>query len=169
MVIAVFGTGDELETYCDYAHQAGAAIARAGHDLLTGGRSGAMWAALQGFREAGGGGQCLAVLPRGVDPLGDYEVVLRTNLPAPKEFVFDRFSRNYINVRLCDAALAVSPTAGTVTEVAWMLRLGKPCCFYGSAQDLAELSACLSKFPMDGPLVHLVPGQDFQAFLGSLV
>ncbi|MBX3172733.1 MAG: hypothetical protein KF760_35375 [Candidatus Eremiobacteraeota bacterium] len=168
MVIAVFGTGSDLEPYCGYAAAAGAAIARAGHDLLTGGRSGAMRAALSGYHSAGGSGQTLAVLPAGVEPLGDYQVVLRTNLPAPKRFEFDRFSRNYINARICDAAVAVSPTGGTVTEIAWMLRLGKPCCFYGSLADLDLARRSLREFPVEGPLPQLSPGEDFQAFLGSL-
>ena len=46
MVIAVFGTGDELEPYISYAFQAG----RAGHDLLTGGHSDSMNAALRGYQ-----------------------------------------------------------------------------------------------------------------------
>ena len=87
-------------------------------------------------------------------------------MPAPKKFEFDRFSRNYINTRLCDAALPVSPTGGTITEIAWMLRLGKPCCFYGSTAEFAEIERSLQKFPVQGPLQHLLPGQDFQAFLG---
>ncbi len=72
-------------------------------------------------------------------------------MPAPKKFEFDRFSRNYINTRLCDAALPVSPTGGTITEIAWMLRLGKPCCFYGSTVDFAEVERSLQKFPVQGP------------------
>lgn len=167
MVIAVFGTGDELEPYCGYAREAGAAIARAGLDLLTGGRGGAMRAALDGFRRSSGSGQCLAVLPQGAAAHGDYDVVLQSNLPAPKTFEFDRMSRNYINARLCDAAIAVSPTGGTVTEIAWMLRLGKPVAFYGNQIDRAEVKRCLALFPVEGPLLEGELDQIFQAFLGE--
>jgi uncharacterized protein (TIGR00725 family) len=168
MVIAVFGTGDERYPYIEYARAAGAAVARAGHDLLTGGRSGAMRAALEGFGQAGGRGQTLAVMPQGLEPVGDYAVVLRTNLPAPKVFEFDRASRNYINVRLCDAAVAVSPTAGTVTEIAWMLKLGKSCAFYGSQPDLEQVRTALAQFPIDGPLTSVQDQEGLSEFFGRL-
>ena len=81
---------------------------------------------------------------------------------------FDRASRNYINVRLCDAAVAVSPTGGTVTEVAWMLKLGKPCAFYGSESDLGRVRMALGRFPVDGPLTRVQDGEDLSEFFGRL-
>ena len=142
MIVALFGSGDNSHTSdCQLARRAGQVIAQTGHDLLTGGGGGAMQEALAGFATVSAlRGKTFAVLPdKYPAPLGRYDIVIATGLPAPKTIDWDQRSRNFVNAKLCDAAIAVSITAGTTVEVAWMLKLGKPCFFLGSKSDFAEL------------------------------
>lgn len=132
MVIAVFGSGVDPSPY---ARAAGKAIAVSGNDLLTGGGGGAMSSALEGFQEVGDRrGISYAILPRAQYQPSDYDHVIRTAFDAPKDLGQSPFSRNVVNVAFCHGCVFVSDTLGTLTEVVWMQRLGKPSVFFGPAQ-----------------------------------
>lgn len=98
-------------------YDVGQAVARRGGILICGGLGGMMEAAARGAREAGG--QTLGILPgadaREANPFID--VALPTGLGA---------FRNMILVQSCDAVIAVRGQYGTLTEIAFALRLGVP-------------------------------------------
>lgn len=95
-------------------------------------------------------GKSYAIRPQSLNPQEErarlekvYDEVILTQLPAPKEFDWNPFSRNLVNVAFCHGAIFVSPSPGTLVEVSWMLKLGKPCAFLGSEQDWQTAKAIL--------------------------
>lgn len=93
-----------------------------------------MQAALNGFLEVTDRtGRSLAVLPENQYNPEGYDQTVRTAFAAPKDFGASPFSRNLVNVAFCHGALFVSDSPGTLTEVIWMHRIGKPSAFFGPA------------------------------------
>jgi uncharacterized protein (TIGR00725 family) len=105
------------------AFELGAAIADAGHVLLTGGRNeGVMAAATRGARENGG-------LTIGIHP-----GCLQESEPADADIVVFTglgFARNSINVLSSDAIIALPGAAGTLSEVAYAQTYRKPTALLG--------------------------------------
>jgi predicted Rossmann-fold nucleotide-binding protein len=133
LVIAVFGSGSKLDR-CAWA--AGKAVASLGHDLLTGGGGGCMQSALDGFLEISSRkGKSHAILPESKYQPSGYDQVIRTRFDAPKDLGASPFSRNLVNVAFCHGCVFVSDTPGTLTEVIWMHRVGKPSAFLGSQTE----------------------------------
>lgn len=122
-VISVVGGAVADRAVCDLAARVGAAVCRGNCHLACGGRAGVMEAACRGFREArdagGGTGVTVGVLPGG-DPAeaSPYvDVVLPTGLGL---------ARNAVVVAVADGVVAVGGAAGTLSEIAFALQLGKP-------------------------------------------
>jgi hypothetical protein len=117
MIVAVIGGSDASSEALDKAEAAGREIARHGATLVCGGLGGVMEAACRGCRDAGG--TTIGILP-GTDaseanPYVDVPVV--TGMGQ---------ARNLVIVRTADAVIAIGGGFGTLSEMAFALRLGKP-------------------------------------------
>jgi len=95
----------------------GAAVARAGAVLFSGGRGGVMEAASRGASEAGG--LVVGILPgfSGKDANRWVAVSVVTGMDQ---------ARNVILVRSCHAVIAVGGMYGTLSEIAIALKIGRP-------------------------------------------
>jgi len=118
-VIAVVGPGEPGAdpVVLAAAEHVGALLARAGHEVVTGGLGGVMAAASRGAKSAGG--RVVALLP-GDDAAAANEfadVVVATGLGQ---------GRNVLVVRSAEAVIAVGGSWGTLSEVAIARRLGRP-------------------------------------------
>ena len=115
--IAVIGAGDAGEEIRAIAFKVGHAIARNGVVLVCGGRGGVMEAAAQGARSAGG--HTVGILP-------SYN---RASANAHIEFAIATGmgeARNTIVVASADAVIALPGEAGTLSEIALALKIGRP-------------------------------------------
>ena len=117
-MIAVVGPGSDADAdTLAAAEQVGRLVAEAGHQVVTGGLGGVMAAAARGARAAGG--TAVALLP-GDDPASanaDSDVVVATGLGQ---------GRNLLVVRSAAAVIAIGGSWGTLSEVAFARRLGRP-------------------------------------------
>ncbi len=116
-LIAVLGPHDLTPEEYTLGADTGRAIARTGAILLCGGLDGMMEAAARGCREEGG--RTIGLLP-GDDPREANEwidIALPTGLGP---------MRNLLIARACHAAIAIRGGYGTLSEIAFCLRLGKP-------------------------------------------
>jgi uncharacterized protein (TIGR00725 family) len=113
------------------AYEVGANVARSGAILVTGGRTGVMEAAARGATEAGG--LTIAILG-GADrnSANRYsKIVLPTDMGE---------ARNVLIVRSADVLIAVGGEFGTLSEIAFALKIGKPVVSLGS-WDLEKAGA----------------------------
>ena len=117
MIISVIGAGTCTKEVSSVAEEVGKRIAENGATLVTGGLGGVMEAASKGAKEAGG--LTVGILPgsdRGeLNPYVDIPVV--TGLSH---------ARNIIVVRTGDAVIAIAGEYGTLSEMAFALKSGKP-------------------------------------------
>lgn len=101
----------------EIAREAGGEIAKNGFSVVCGGLGGVMEAACRGAREAGG--TTIGILPttnkRDANPYVD--VVLPTGLGH---------ARNVLVVLASDAVVAIDGEAGTLSEIAIALKVGRP-------------------------------------------
>ena len=115
--VAVVGPGTASGEQAAAAEAVGAGLARAGAVLVCGGRGGAMEAACRGAREAEG--TTVGILPgidrREANPYVD--VAIPTGLGE---------LRNGLVVRAADAVIAVAGEYGTLSEIGFALKTGKP-------------------------------------------
>jgi len=115
--IGVIGAGDCSVDVFKLAEEVGERIAEAGAVLVCGGLSGVMEAAAKGAKKQGG--ITIGILP-GIDkdhanPYIDFPIV--TGLGE---------GRNLLVVRNSDAVIAFPGEFGTLSEIAFSLKLGKP-------------------------------------------
>ena len=115
-IIGIFGAGRVTEADNDWmaAFSMGRLLAQRGFVVLTGGLGGAMEAASRGAREAGG--VTLGILPgtRNTTPANKYvDIAVYTGMGE---------ARNVINVKSCDAAIAIGGEYGTLSEIALALK-----------------------------------------------
>ena len=115
--VGVIGAGDCSEEICQLARKVGEKIAQAGAVLVCGGLGGVMEAAAKGAKSQSG--ITVGILP-GVDkaqanPYIDFPVV--TGMGE---------GRNLLVVRNSDALIAFPGKFGTLSEIAFALKLGKP-------------------------------------------
>lgn len=115
--IAVVGGGDCSEDVYKLAEQIGERIAKAGAVLVCGGLGGVMEAASKGAKKEGG--TTIGILP-GVDksqanPYIDFSIV--TGLGE---------GRNLLVIRNSDVVIALPGEYGTLSEIAFCLKIGKP-------------------------------------------
>lgn len=115
--VAVVGASQATEEQCALAEEVGAGLAEAGAIVVTGGGGGVMEAACRGARSRRG--LTLGLLP-GEDreaANGWVSVAVATGLGE---------LRNGLIVRSADALVAIGGGAGTLSELAFALKLGRP-------------------------------------------
>ena len=115
--IGVIGAGDCSDNMYKLAEEVGERIAKAGAVLVCGGLRGVMEAASKGAKKQGG--ITIGILP-GIDkdhanPYIDFPIV--TGLGE---------GRNLLVIRNSDAVIAFPGEFGTLSEIAFSLKLGKP-------------------------------------------
>jgi len=115
--IGVIGAGACSEDVCKLAEEVGERIAKAGAVLVCGGLGGVMEAASKGAKKVGG--TTIGILP-GIDksqanPYIDFPIV--TGLGE---------ERNLLVIRNSDVVIALPGEYGTLSEIAFCLKLGKP-------------------------------------------
>jgi uncharacterized protein (TIGR00725 family) len=117
VAIAVIGAGTCDSDLADIAYEVGRAIAQRGAVLITGGSSGVMEAASRGARSAGG--LVVGILP-GLDPSeanDAVEVAIPTGMGQ---------LRNGIVAGSAAAVIAVGGEWGTLSEIGFARKLGRP-------------------------------------------
>ena len=115
--VAVVGPNDATQTELDQAEAIGAGLARAGAVLVCGGLGGVMHAAARGSEEAGG--TSIGILPGDDRDPGSPHLTVAISTGMGE-------TRNAVIVRTVDAVIAISGEFGTLSEVAFALKLGKP-------------------------------------------
>ncbi len=115
--IAVVGAGEGGAELLGKAEQVGAKLAEAEAVLVCGGLGGVMEAACRGAREAGG--LTVGLLP-GTDR-GAANQFLDVAVPTGMGEM-----RNALIVRAADAVLALGGGHGTLSEIAFALKIGRP-------------------------------------------
>jgi uncharacterized protein (TIGR00725 family) len=115
--VAVVGAGDADEGLAAAAEEVGRRLAQAGAAVVCGGLGGVMEAACRGAKSAGG--LTIGVLPgrRRADANPWVDVAIPTGMGE---------TRNALVVLSADAVLAVGGEHGTLSEVAFGLKLGRP-------------------------------------------
>jgi uncharacterized protein (TIGR00725 family) len=116
-VVAVVGPGEDEGALLTLAQDVGAAIARRGAIVVCGGLGGVMQAACQGAKRHGG--TTVGLLPGLERATGNpwLDVAIPTGLGE---------ARNVLVVRAADALVAVGGGYGTLSEIAFALKTGKP-------------------------------------------
>ena len=115
--VAVVGAGLADATLVSVAEDVGRALAGGGAVVLCGGLGGVMEAVCRGCRAAGG--TSVGILPGDRrDHANDYvDVVLATGMGE---------MRNALIVRAADVVLAIGGEHGTLSEIAFALKIGRP-------------------------------------------
>ncbi|MCE1248542.1 MAG: TIGR00725 family protein [Firmicutes bacterium] len=115
--IGIIGAGQCNSSTGGIAYRAGFAVARTGAVLYCGGLEGVMEHASRGARDAGG--TVIGILPgddrTGANPYLSYSI--------PTGF---GEARNSIVVKCSDVLIAISGSYGTLSEIAYALKWGKP-------------------------------------------
>ena len=115
--VAVVGTSVADETLYDTAREVGRLLGESGAVLLTGGFGGVMEASCRGAKESDG--ITVAILPS--EDKRDANEYVDITIPTGMGEM-----RNALIVRAADALIAVGGGFGTLSEVAFALRTGKP-------------------------------------------
>jgi uncharacterized protein (TIGR00725 family) len=115
--IAVVGPNDATQRELDQAEEIGRGLARAGAVLVCGGLGGVMHAAARGSESESG--VSIGILPGDDrDPGSPHlSVAISTGMGE---------TRNALVVRTSDAVIAISGEFGTLSEIAFALKIGKP-------------------------------------------
>lgn len=122
-MIAVVGAGEAGAALSKIAEEVGMLIARGGALLVCGGLNGVMEAAARGAKA--GGGITVGILPR----LDKADANPYIDIPIATGF---GEGRNVLIVRSADALIAVGGEYGTLSEIAFALKTGKPVIGIGS-------------------------------------
>ena len=115
--VSVIGAGEAGPDELAAAEAVGRELARAGAILVSGGRGGVMEAACRGAAEAHG--TTVGLLPEG--DRGSANPFLTVSVPTGMGEL-----RNGLVARAGDAVIAVGGEFGTLSEIAFALRLGRP-------------------------------------------
>ena len=128
--IAVIGAGDAPPDVLALAEKVGRAIAARGAWLVCGGLGGVMEAAARGARDSGG--RTIGILPGGDRRAANawIEVPIATGLGE---------ARNTIVVANADAVIALAGEGGTLSEIGFALKLGRPVIALGAWQEIAGI------------------------------
>jgi uncharacterized protein (TIGR00725 family) len=115
--VAVVGAGDADEDLATAAEEVGRRLAQGGAAVVCGGLGGVMEAACRGAKSAGG--LTIGILPgrRREDANRWVDVAIPTGMGE---------TRNALVVSSADAVVAVGGEHGTLSEVAFALKLGRP-------------------------------------------
>jgi uncharacterized protein (TIGR00725 family) len=116
-VIGVIGASSCSRDIAEIAEKVGEEIARRGALLICGGRGGVMEAACRGAKREGG--TTIGILPgKKTAAANDYvDIAIATGLGE---------ARNAVIVNSADGVVAISGSHGTLSEIAFALKLGKP-------------------------------------------
>ena len=119
LVIGIMGPGENAsEKDCGLAYKIGKILAMENYMVLTGGRNcGVMDAALKGAKEAGG--TTIGILP-GEDTS---EMSQYTDIPIITGM---HNARNIINILSSKVVVAIGESPGTLSEIAFALKMKKP-------------------------------------------
>jgi len=116
-VVAIIGAGDAPRAVCKLAFALGREVARRGAVLLNGGRTGVMESAAAGARREGG--HTIGILPgldrRAANP--HIEFAIATGIGE---------ARNAVIVASADAIIALAGEGGTLAEIGFAKKFGKP-------------------------------------------
>lgn len=117
LYIGVIGTGAEEPEPIRMAEEVGRALAGAGAILVCGGLGGVMAASARGAKAVGG--TTVALLPGDSRSEADphMDVVVATGMGE---------MRNALIARACDGVIAVGGGYGTLSEIGFALKIGKP-------------------------------------------
>lgn len=128
-IVGVMGSGVEAPTWAD---ELGAALAREGWHLLTGGGLGVMEAVSRGFVSvAGRAGLCLGVMPEARQENRYVELAVRTPLGIFDPHQPERLTRNHVNVLTSDVVVLLPGRQGTRNEAELCLRYQRPAFYLG--------------------------------------
>ena len=116
-IIAVIGAGSADKSLLKIAEDVGKLIAGRNAILICGGLGGVMEAAAKGARSEGG--TAVGILPQ------DHKNEATPYIDIPVATGFGE-GRNVIIVRTADAIIAVGGEYGTLSEIAFGLKMGKP-------------------------------------------
>ena len=123
--VSVIGSGDE---HTEAAQEVGRLLAERGCTVVTGGLGEVMAAALRGAKSVGG--TTIAILPgesrADASPWADHVVVTGIG-----------HARNLAVAASGDAVIAVGGSWGTVAEIAFAMRLGRPVVILDGGPDVA--------------------------------
>ena len=117
IVLAVIGAGNADTATLALAEEVGRLVAEAGALLVCGGLGGVMEAAAKGAKSAGG--TTVGILPQ------PYRHDANAYIDVPIATGFGE-GRNVFIVRTSDALIAVGGEYGTLSEIAFALKSGKP-------------------------------------------
>jgi len=130
-VLTVIGAGDAPRPVCKLAFELGREIARRGAVLVNGGRAGVMESAAAGARKQGG--HTIGILP-GYDRSAanrHVEFAIATGIGE---------ARNAVIVASADAVIALPGEGGTLAEIGFALKFGKPVVALDSWPEIAGLN-----------------------------
>jgi len=116
-IIAVIGAGSADKSILKIAEDVGKLLAGRNAILICGGLGGVMEAAAKGARSEGG--TAVGILPQ------DHKNEANPYIDIPVATGFGE-GRNVIIVRTADAIIAVGGEYGTLSEIAFGLKMGKP-------------------------------------------
>lgn len=123
--VSVIGSGAEHEAA---AEEVGRLLAERGCAVVTGGLDEVMAAACRGAKEAGG--RTLAIVPgetfAEANPWADHVVVTGMG-----------HARNLVVAASGEAVIAVGGGWGTLTEIGYAMRLGRPCVILAGGPEVA--------------------------------
>jgi uncharacterized protein (TIGR00725 family) len=117
LMLAVIGAGDASEEVCAMAREVGREISAHGAVLINGGRGGVMRAAAEGARDAGG--HTIGIIP-GYDRASANEFIEFVVATGMGE------ARNAIIVASSDAVIAMAGEGGTLAEIGFAKKFGRP-------------------------------------------
>jgi uncharacterized protein (TIGR00725 family) len=122
-MISVIGAGNASERAYADAERVGGLLAQKGYGVVTGGKAGVMEAASKGCSQAGG--FVLGILPENSQETANRfcNVVVPTGMGQ---------GRNLLVILSGLGAIAVSGSAGTLSEIGYALKHGKPVVSLGS-------------------------------------
>jgi hypothetical protein len=117
LMLAVIGAGDAPEDVCAMAREVGGEIGARGAVLINGGRGGVMRAAAEGARSAGG--HTIGIIPSYDRASANefIEFVIATGMGE---------ARNAIIVASADAVIAMAGEGGTLAEIGFAKKFGRP-------------------------------------------
>jgi uncharacterized protein (TIGR00725 family) len=116
-IIGVIGAGKADASLTGIAEEVGKLIATREALLVCGGLGGVMEAAARGAKSAGG--TTIGILPQATKEMANQYI----DVPVATGF---GEGRNVIIIRTCDALIAIGGEYGTLSELAFALKMGKP-------------------------------------------
>jgi uncharacterized protein (TIGR00725 family) len=127
--VAVIGPGDAPDRIAELAYETGRLLGQAGCDVYCGGLGGVMEEACRGASAAGA--LTIGILP------GDETSHANAYVQVPVATGMGE-ARNLVLIRSVHAVIAVGRGYGTLSEIAFALRLGKPAILLESWDELAD-------------------------------